>query len=57
MKQQGLMSVKELAAFLKCSRTTVFNMVNRGDIRKIKLGKTVRFEVCDVQELIERNKK
>ncbi len=56
MNDMQLMSVKELSKLLGCSRTTIFNIVKRGDIQKIKLGKTVRFDMRDVREMLEKNK-
>ena len=55
-KQINLLTIKELGKTLDCSRGTVFNMVRRGDLKPIRLGKMVRFDWNDVQDLIERSK-
>jgi excisionase family DNA binding protein len=57
MMEQKLINVKELMAFLGCSRTTVFYMVRDGRLPSYKIGKFVRFDVKDVQALVERSKK
>ena len=43
MLKERLMTVQELAAYLRCSVTTVRRIVSRGEIPHYRLGKMVRF--------------
>ena len=57
-----LMSVKELAEYLGYTQRTIYNMIERGDIPYVKIGKEYRFKSDDVDKLIsgeadEKNKK
>jgi excisionase family DNA binding protein len=47
-----LLTISDLMASLGVSRSTVNNMVDRGQLRAIKLGRGVRFKADEVLALI-----
>lgn len=49
----------EVAAFLKISKKTVYNLVNDVDdpIPSIKIGSTLRIEKTELESWLERQKK
>ncbi len=50
-----LLSVDGLAAYLDISRSSVYRLVRRGDIRAVHVGNRFRFHPADVEEYLERN--
>jgi excisionase family DNA binding protein len=48
-----LATVAEAASMLRCSRRTIFRLLSRGDIERVRIGRLVRIRVDDVAELIE----
>ena len=38
-----VLKVREVAGFLRCDPSTVYEMVNRGDLPAVRLGRTIRF--------------
>ena len=48
MLKERLLTVQELAAYLRCSVTTVRRIVSRGEIPHYRLGKMVRFRRREV---------
>jgi excisionase family DNA binding protein len=50
-----LARVSEVAAFLKLSRSKVYGMMDAGELKYIKLGKSRRLRWNDVMELLEAN--
>ena len=48
MLKERLMTVQELASYLRCSVTTVRRIVARGEIPHYRLGKMVRFRRREV---------
>lgn len=48
-----LMKIPEVAQRLNVGRTTVYELVRRGEITPIRIGRAVRFEPSAVDELIE----
>lgn len=52
-----LLTVPELAEFLKVSRAQVYNLINKG-LPVFKVGSNTRFKINDVMDwLEEQNKK
>ncbi|MCG8602941.1 MAG: helix-turn-helix domain-containing protein [Verrucomicrobiales bacterium] len=45
---RALLTTKELARELKVTERTVQNLVSRGTIRKIQIGRCVRFRLSEV---------
>ena len=54
--QRRLMCVREAAAYLGTTPATLYTRVWRREIPFIKLGRSLRFDVKDLEELIERSK-
>ena len=52
---ESLARVPEVAAFLKLSRSKVYSMMDSGELRYVKLGKSRRLRWSDVMSLIEAN--
>jgi len=50
---EKLLDVKELACLLGYKQRTIYNMINRGDIPYVKIGKEYRFKETDIESLIE----
>ena len=48
-----LLTVKEVAAFLKVSRTQVRRMIESGDLKAIKVGREYRISIASLAELTE----
>ena len=48
-----LLTVKEVAAFLKVSRTQVRRMIEFGDLKAIKVGREYRISLASLAELTE----
>ncbi|HUY87823.1 MAG TPA: helix-turn-helix domain-containing protein [Pirellulales bacterium] len=51
----GLAMVPEVAAHLKVSRSKVYQMMDAGELRFVKLGGSRRVRWEDVDELVRRN--
>lgn len=51
-----LLTIQEVAERLTVSRATVRRLIQTGQLPRIKVGGSVRFEAPDVQALIERGK-
>jgi len=51
-----LMSVKEAALYLATTPATLYTRIWRREVPFIKLGRSVRFDVRDLDELIEQSK-
>jgi excisionase family DNA binding protein len=52
----GLLNTNEAAKLLGVCPKSVFNFVERGQLRAVKLGAAVRFDPADVAEFINRSK-
>jgi excisionase family DNA binding protein len=54
MKNDELMTLKEVMDYLKISRSTVFRLMDAGKLTSIKLGyRTIRFKRSEVEALID----
>jgi excisionase family DNA binding protein len=51
-----LLNIKEAARFLSTTDKTLYTKIGRPEIPFIKLGRSVRFDVRDLEALIERVK-
>lgn len=45
-------SPAEAAAELGCSRQTIHNLINRGDLRRFKVGRLTKIPAADVHALV-----
>ena len=54
--QRRLMNVKEAAQYLGTTPATLYTKVWRREVPFVKVGRSVRFDVKDLEELIERSK-
>jgi len=52
-QRDRLLSTNDVRELLSCSRNTVDRMVQTGRLRRLKLGRAVRFHPDDVRQLIE----
>ncbi len=52
--EQKLMRVAEAAKALSLSTTTTYELIGRGIIPSIRLGKSIRVPVRDLEEQLER---
>jgi excisionase family DNA binding protein len=50
-----LARVSEVAAFLRLSRSKVYGMMDAGELKYVKLGKSRRLRWSDVLDLVEAN--
>ena len=48
------MTAPEVADVLRCTRRTVENLVARGELRPIHVGRLVRFRSTDIDAYIDR---
>ena len=51
-----LISISEAGGRLRLSRSTINRMLDRGDMRRVRFGRTVRIPVEDVDHLVERHR-
>jgi len=47
-------SVEEAAGLLGIGRTTVYEMIRRGDVRPIRIGRCVRIPQRELEAFVER---
>jgi excisionase family DNA binding protein len=53
--QDGLQTVEAVAQFLTVSRSKVYQLMERGELPYVKLGRSRRVKWTDVLELIDKN--
>lgn len=56
MAQNKSLSTQEVADILRVSKSTVYDLIHRGEIRSFKIGRKVRFTQEDVDAYIARSK-
>jgi excisionase family DNA binding protein len=56
LPRPALLSVSEVAALLGISRPSVYRMVRRGDLRPYRVGERLRFNVDEIDQLLERSR-
>lgn len=49
-----LLTIREAQTCLRVSRATIYNLVARGELRRVHLGKAVRIPLVEVEALIAR---
>ena len=52
LELSGVLTITEAAAYLKVTRQTVNNLMNRGDLRRFKVGACTRIPAADVLALV-----
>lgn len=55
-ENKRLYSVKAIMEYLDISRTTLYNLINSGQLSPIKLGKSVKFDKADIDSFIDKKK-
>ncbi len=50
----SLLTIAELARLLGIGRTTVYRLVNTGELRAVRVGERLRFRPEDVNTYLER---
>jgi excisionase family DNA binding protein len=53
--QDGLASIPEVQAFLKVSRSTVYTIMNRGELPFVKFGKCRRIPWSALREYVDKH--
>lgn len=56
MDQKNALSTQEVADMLNVSKSTIYDLIKKGEIRSYKVGRKVRFTEADVKEYISRSK-
>lgn len=51
-----LLTVTEVAETLGCGRTLVYELIRRGDLTAVKLGRLTRVPVAAIDELIAKSR-
>lgn len=51
----GLLRVADAARFLSVSRSTLYELMDRGELRYVKLGRARRIPRQALSELVEKN--
>lgn len=52
MSNNDILTVREVAVYLKVSERTVRTMIGRGELNAVKIGKTYRIRREDLEELV-----
>jgi len=52
-----IMTSREVMAYLKISKPTLYRMIRLGDLRAVKIGKNYRFLKEDIEELLRTETK
>ena len=52
---EQLLTVAEVAAWLRCSLVTIYRRVEQGQIPHIKTGRTVRFDRRDIERFLSEH--
>ena len=56
MPEKKALSTQEVADLLQVSKSTIYDLIKRGEIRSYKVGRKVRFTEDDVKEYIDRSR-
>ena len=51
-----LLSINEVAAILGVSRTSVYTLIQAGELAPIRVGERARFDPIDVRAYLERHR-
>jgi putative molybdopterin biosynthesis protein len=57
MDKRNALSTQEVADMLNVSKSTIYDLIRRGEISSYKVGRKVRFTEADVKEYISNSKK
>ncbi len=55
-KENRLLNVKEVAALLRISRFSVYNLVKRKELSAIKVLNKLRFDITSVEQYLEKQR-
>ncbi len=53
-RQPLLVDAEGAAHYLSCSRSTVYALIDRGELQGVKIGRARRFTLAELQALVER---
>ena len=56
-REGGLLTTHQAANVLAISNRKLWTMTNRGEVRHVRIGRNVRYDIDDLHEWIEANKK
>lgn len=56
MNEKNALSTQEVADMLSVSKSTIYDLIKKGEIQSYKVGRKVRFTEKDVKEYISRSK-
>ena len=48
-----LVSVNEAARILGVGRTTIYELVNRRELRPVRIGRALRFPISELEQFVE----
>jgi excisionase family DNA binding protein len=51
----GLASVKEAEQYLSLSRATLYGLMDKGELRYVKIGKSRRIPWSAIEDLVQKN--
>lgn len=52
MRADGVLTISETAEYLKVTPQTVHALINRGELRRFKVGRSTRIPAADVYGLV-----
>jgi excisionase family DNA binding protein len=55
-REEGLLSVKDLARVLNCGRTTAWTLIHTRQVPSIRIGRLVRISPEDLDAYIRKNR-
>jgi excisionase family DNA binding protein len=53
---EPLLTVRSVCELLAVSRQTVYRIVEKGDMRPVRVGERLRFRRADIEAYLERNR-
>lgn len=53
-RQPLLVDAEGAAHYLSCSRSTVYALIGKGELRGVKIGRARRFPITELQALVDR---
>ena len=57
MMEEKILMINDVAEYLKISRGTVYNLMEKGELKYFKVGNLTRFKMSDVIEYVEKQSK
>jgi excisionase family DNA binding protein len=55
MREDNLLTTKEVAKYLHVVQLTVYRMIDRGDLQAVKVGSVWRIRWTDLQDYLSRS--